>query len=311
MKNNEKNTQYNTVLGVLLALLGAILYSTKAVLVKYAYTYYEIDPVTLLMFRMLFALPFFIGIAFVTSRQEDAYQSTRKDYWQIIFLGLAGFYMASFLDFKGLTYITASLERLILFTYPTIVVLIGVLYYKEKLKSGQLAALILTYIGIAIVYADNQSISSQNDLMTGALFVFGSAIAYALYLVGSGQLVPKMGAWKFTSNVLIVSCIAVITHYLIINGGIGELNFPIPIYIIALLMAIISTVIPTLLFSEGIRLIGASNASIIGSVGPISTITLAYIFLGERLTMIQLLGGSLVLVGVLIISLQKHSKKKG
>lgn len=302
MQKNETSIQFG---GVFIALLGAIMFSTKAVLVKYIYIFYEIDPVTLLMLRMLFALPFFMAIAIVSSRKKESYQITRKDYFQIIFLGILGFYLASFFDFQGLTYITASLERLILFTYPTIVVLIGVLYYKEKLKTPQLIALILTYIGIAIVYANNQSVTSQSDLMTGSFLVFCSAVTYAIYLVGSGQLVPRMGTWKFTSNVLIVSSLAVIVHYLIINQGIGNLNFPIQVYGLALLMAIVSTVIPTLLFSEGIRLIGASNAAIVGSVGPISTISLAYIFLDERLTLIQMLGGILVIGGVLIISLQK------
>jgi drug/metabolite transporter (DMT)-like permease len=292
-------------LGVVIALLGAVMFSTKAVFVKLAYQH-DIDSVTLLMFRMLFALPFYIVIAFVVSKQKNEYELTKKDYKSILLLGIAGYYLASFLDFQGLKYISASLERLILFTYPTIVVLIGVFFYKEKITRNQIIALVLTYIGIAIVFLGNEDSSITFDnLVLGGLYVGTCAISYAIYLVGSGQIVPKLGTWKYTSYVLIVACVFVILHYLVANQGIGNLDFPIQVYIYAILMATISTVIPTLLISEGIRLIGASNASIVGSVGPISTIVLAYIFLDERLTLVQMLGGVLVLGGVLLISIQK------
>ena len=302
---NKGTATYSQFLGVIIALLGAIMFSTKAVFVKLAYQH-DIDSVTLLMFRMLFALPFYIVIAFISSKQKNEYQLTRKDFQSILLLGIAGYYLASFLDFQGLQYISASLERLMLFTYPTIVVLIGVFFFKEKITRNQIIALVLTYIGIAIVFLGNEdsSITSSN-LVLGSVYVLGCAISYSIYLVGSGQIIPKLGTWKYTSYVLIVACVFVILHYLIANQGIGNLDFPREVYIYAFLMATISTVIPTLLISEGIRLIGASNASIVGSVGPVSTIILAYIFLGERLTLIQMLGGVLVLGGVLLISMQK------
>ena len=302
---NKGTATYSQFLGVIIALLGAIMFSTKAVFVKLAYQH-DIDSVTLLMFRMLFALPFYIVIAFISSKQKNEYQLTRKDFQSILLLGIAGYYLASFLDFQGLQYISASLERLMLFTYPTIVVLIGVFFFKEKITRNQIIALVLTYIGIAIVFLGNEdsSITSSN-LVLGSVYVLGCAISYSIYLVGSGQIIPKLGTWKYTSYVLIVACVFVILHYLIANQGIGNLDFPREVYIYAFLMATISTVIPTLLISEGIRLIGASNASIVGSVGPVSTIILAYIFLGERLTLIQMIVGVLVLGGVLLISMQK------
>ena len=301
----NKKTATSQFWGVVIALLGAVMFSTKAVFVKLAYEY-DIDSVTLLMFRMLFALPFYIVIAFISSKKRNDYQITRKDFRNILLLGIVGYYMASFLDFQGLKYISASLERLILFTYPTIVVLIGVFYFKARITRSQVIALLLTYIGIAIVFLGNDDSSiTSNNLLLGSLYVIGCAIAYAIYLVGSGQLLPKLGTWKYTSFVLIVACVFVILHYLVANQGIGNLDFPRQVYIYAILMATMSTVIPTLLISEAIRLIGASNASIVGSMGPISTIVLAYIFLGERLTLIQMLGGVLVLGGVLIISMQK------
>ncbi|MGB0983695.1 MAG: DMT family transporter [Saprospiraceae bacterium] len=305
----SKSIRYNQILGVLIALVGSIMFSTKAVFVKFAYQYYQIDSITLLMFRMLFSLPFFLVIATITTRQSDAYQMTRNDYFKILTLGVLGYYLASLFDFIGLQYITASLERLILFTYPTVVVFIGVFYFKEKLSRNQILALLLTYLGIAIVFIGNQSITSRSDLITGSIFVAMSAFFYGVYLAGSGQLIPKIGTWRYTSYALTVSCLSVIIHYLIANQGIGNLTYPYQIYVICLLMATISTVIPTLLVSEGIRRIGASNTSIVGSTGPISTIVLAYIYLGERLTLVQILGAILVLFGVLLISLQKHREQ--
>jgi len=303
----RKQSSKTQITGVLLAICGSILFSTKAVFVKLAYQY-EVDSVTLLLLRMLFALPFYLGIAVYHSRKKEAYKITKKDYLVIFFLGIVGYYLSSLLDFIGLQYITASLERLILFAYPTIVVIIGVFYYKEKINRSQLIALLLTYIGIGIVFIGNVSITNQHNLIIGSLLVGLCAITYAIYIVGSGQLVPKMGTWLFTSYVLSISSIAVILHYLIQNQGIGNLDLPIEVYGYGLLMATLSTVIPTLFVAESIRLIGASNLAIISSVGPISTITLAWLFLDERLTFVQLLGGLLVLCGVVFITVSRKKK---
>jgi len=307
MSEKINTGKYHQLWGVFIALLGAILFSTIAVFVKLAYQY-GVDALSLLLFRMLFSLPIFLAIAIYISTKKDTYKLKLKDYIQIALLGILGFYLASLFDFIGLQYISASLERLILFIYPTLVVLIGVFFFREKLTGLQIIALILTYIGILIVFAGNVEVGEKDKLYLGAVLVLGSAIFYAIYLVGSGRLLPKMGSWLFTSYALTVSSTAVIVHYLISNQGIASLNFPYQVYMYAGLMASISTVIPTFLVSEGIRLIGASNASIVGSIGPVSTITLAYIFLGERLTTVQMLGGVLVLGGVLFISVQQKQK---
>lgn len=294
------------ILGIGLAFLGAVLFSTKAVLVKVAYRDFDIDPISLLMLRMLFALPIYLGIALFVSQQKGVYKPNRKDYFQIIFMGVIGYYLASLFDFIGLQYITASLERLILFIYPTIVVLIGIVFYKEKITRSQVIALLLSYVGIVIVFIGNVDITDQRNLWIGSTLLFFCALTYAIYFVGSGQLLPKMGTWLYTSHVLTVSCVTVIIHYFIQSSeAAAALDYPSKIYWIAFLMASISTVIPTLLTSEAIRMIGASNSAIIASVGPISTIALAYIFLGERLSPLQMLGGILVLGGVVFLSVQR------
>lgn len=301
---SEKHRQ---LLGVLLAFFASIMFSTKAVFVKLAYQY-DIDAVSLLLLRMLFSLPFYIGIAFYATQKSSTYQPTRKDYLKVLFLGIMGYYVASLFDFLGLQYITASLERLILFAYPTFVVLIGVFYFKEKINRSQIIALLLTYLGIVIIFIGNVDITSQRNLIIGSILIFLCAFTFAIYIAGSGQLLPKLGTWRFTSYALIVSSVAVILHYLILNHGLGQFNYPYQIYVIAILMAVVSTVIPTLLTSEGIRLIGSSNVAIVASVGPISTIVMAYFFLGERLTLVQLIGGVLVLFGVVFVSVARKKK---
>ena len=296
--------QKQRLVGIALAFFGSILYSTKAVFVKLAYQY-NVDAVSLLLMRMIFSLPFYLGIAIYISRQSSNYRLTRHDYQQLFVLGIIGYYLSSYLDFKGLEYITASLERLILFIYPTIVVLIGYFFYKEKISWSQIIALILTYIGIAVVFIGNVEIGNQEDLVIGSILIILCSIFFAVYMVGSGQILPRIGTWRFTSYALTISSVAVIIHYFIENKGVGSFNYPLPVFGYSFLMATISTVVPTLLISEAIRRVGASNVAIIASVGPISTITLAWIFLDERLAVIQILGGVLVLTGVVFISVSR------
>ena len=299
--------QKQRLVGIVLAFVGSILYSTKAVFVKLAYQF-DVDAVSLLLMRMMFSLPFYLGIAIYISRQSSNYRFTRQDYQQLFILGIIGYYLSSYLDFKGLEYITASLERLILFIYPTIVVLIGYFFYKEKISRSQIIALILTYIGIAVVFVGNVEIGNREDLVIGSILIVLCSIFFAIYMVGSGQILPRIGTWRFTSYALTISSVAVIVHYFIENKEVGSFNYPLPVFGYGFLMATISTVIPTLLISEAIRRVGASNVAIIASVGPISTITLAWVFLDERLAVTQILGGFLVLAGVVFISV---SRKKG
>ncbi len=289
-------------------LFGSIMFSVKAVLVKLAYQY-DIDTLSLLALRMSFSLPFFVGIAVYSTQKNKKLESpvmlSNKDWGALAFLGILGYFAASYLDFLGLQYISASLERLILFCYPTIVLLLNVVIFKEKINRTQIIALLITYIGISIVFAEGLSISQQPNFILGGFLVFCCAITYAIYLVGSGRLLPRLGTLRFTSHAMIFACLAVIIQHGIMQQW-QLFDFAPQVYLYAFLMAVLATVIPTLLISEGIRVIGASNASIIGSVGPISTIILAYIFLGERLGFWQWFGAIVVIGGVLLISLQKE-----
>lgn len=291
---------------------GSITFSIKAVLVKLAYQY-DVDTLSLLTLRMGFALPFFVAIAIYSTKKNSKLVTpvvlSNKDWGALAFLGIIGYFAASYLDFWGLKYISASMERLILFMYPTIVLLLNAVFFKEKINRIQIIALLITYVGISIVFAQGLSITQQPNFIFGGFLIFCCSVTYSIYLVGSGQLLPRLGTLRFTSHAMIFACLSVIIQHGIMQQW--QLSgFAPQVYIYAFLMAVTATVLPTLLVSEGIRVIGASNASIIGSVGPISTILLAYIFLGERLVFWQWIGAIIVIGGVLLVSLQKQKKKK-
>jgi drug/metabolite transporter (DMT)-like permease len=192
------------------------------------------------------------------------------------------------------------LERLILFIYPTLVVILSALFFKKRISRREYIALLLSYIGIAIVFVSDLNLQ-QKDLWLGAGLIFASAFTYAIYLMGSGMLIPKLGSMRYTSYAMIVSTLAVCIHYLC-SSDMKLFSFSKEVYMLSAAMAIFSTVVPAMLLSEGIRMIGSGRASIIGSVGPVSTIILAYIFLGEDISLYQLLGTVLVLAGVLTVS---------
>lgn len=296
------------IVGAVLVFLGAILFSTKAVLVKLAYRY-EVDSISLLALRMLFSLPFFLLVAALSGRhkKKQGLSLRPRDWRHILMLGVLGYYLASLLDFLGLQYITASLERLILFVYPTLVLLIGAVVYREPVSRRQLGALILTYLGITIAFSEGLSMNGGPNFILGAGMIFFGALAYAAYIVGSGRMLPRIGTLRFTSLAMTASAAAILIHHGIAYQW-ALFGFPPPVYGLAVLMALIATVIPSFMISEGIRNIGSGNASIIGSIGPISTIVLAYIFLGERLGWLQWAGTVLVIAGVLVITMQKRSK---
>ncbi len=290
-------------LGFLVGILGIVLFSSKAVMVKLLYQR-DVPMITALFLRMVFSFPFYVFILISTSKKNTNTRVSTKEYLWIVFFGFTGYYLASLFDFIGLTYIKASLERVILFVYPTIVLLFNYLFLKEKISKQQLIATMVTYLGIAITFGAELSISGANVLL-GGFFVLLSAITYASYLVGSGWLLPKIGVVRFTSIVMLVSCICVFIHYAITSET-SILEYSSEVYILGFLIAILATVIPSFLVSWSIKLISSSNFAILASLGPVSTIVLAVIFLDEYLSFFQLLGTLIVIVGVLLIS--KHKR---
>lgn len=285
--------------GVLFVALGAICFSAKAIFIKLAYAQNDIDAISLLTLRFAYALPFFIGIAAWQYRKGTLRTVKKRDWGYIAILSMLGYYLASWLDFKGLQYITAGLERIILFIYPTLVVLFSTLFLKKSITKKSVLALCITYLGIIII-ASEPRIFEAPDFLKGGLLILVSAITYALYLVFGGELINKYGSVNFNSISMILSSVYVLLHF----GFVSELNlFELPkgAHLWGLTLGIVSTVIPTFLVMEGIKLLGASRGSIVASIGPVSTIILGYVFLGEILSPQELIGSALVLAGVLLI----------
>jgi len=291
---------------ILITASGVILFSSKAVLIKLAYQY-SVDSISLLLLRMLFALPFYVMIFLIRRGEWKENPITKKQFYILIGLGFLGYYLASLFDFLGLTYITASLERLILFSYPTFVLLISRLVLKKKITRAQFISIMITYAGIAIIFIDRGGIvaGSISDITKGSMLVFLSAIAYASYLVGSGTLIEKVGSVRLTTYSMLFSCLAVVIHYLL-TSEVDLFSYQLEVYIYSFLMAVIATVIPSFLINEGIRRMGAPNVSIVGSLGPVSTIILSMIFLGEALTLLQYAGAIVIIFGVVVIAQSKR-----
>jgi len=303
-----KSFRNSYLLAIALVVLGSILFSTKAIVIKLSYVH-NIDSLSLLGLRMLFSLPFFIGVLLMPRKTPATGQISKKDWFSILLVGILGFYCASYLDFIGLQYISASLERMVLYIYPTMVLLISSLVFQKKISRIQWLALAITYLGIGLIFSGKISETGNSNPLLGAVFVFFAALTYAMYLVGSGQLLPRIGTRRFTSYSMIAAAVVVLAHNTLMNG-LNLFSYPLEIYILVTFMAIFATVVPTYMISEGIRIIGANNASIIGAIGPVSTIILAYIFLGERLYPIQWLGTLIVIFGVLSITTNKNKARK-
>ena len=286
--------------GLLCAVLAAVGFSFKAILVKLAYRY-GVDAETLLALRMAFSLPFFIALGWMSAHRAT-HRLTPPDWAWLFGLGLLGYYLASYLDFLGLRYISAALERLILFVYPTLVVLLSALWLGQPLTRRVLGALALCYAGITLAVAHDLHLAgSARDLALGGSLVFGSALSYALYLLGSGQVVGRLGAMRVTALASLIACGLGIGQFLLLRP-LAALAQPWPVYGLALAMALFSTVLPIWAISEAIRRIGAGPVAMTGSLGPIVTLLLAWLLLDEALGVAQLAGAALVIVGVTVMA---------
>lgn len=288
--------------GFLLTFTGAVLFSTKAIIVKKAFADIHTDALTLLMLRMLCALPFYAVSLYFTHQNQQHASLTRKQWWQLVLLGLFGYYLSSWLDFEGLQYVSAGLERLILFLYPTFVVLINTFFFRQKINGTQKIALLLTYTGIGIAYFGELSADISNPgFFLGSLLIFICAVTYAVYLVGSGKLIPKIGASRFTVYSMLTATVCVFIHFALQNNWSVLQEGGSRLWLYSLFLGIIATVIPSFLLSAGMKRIGSNNVAIISSIGPVSTIVQAHFVLGEKIFAAQVAGTVLVIAGVLLI----------
>lgn len=285
--------------GVALAVVAAFGFSFKAILVKLAYPY-GVDAVTLLALRMVFALPVFLWVGFSASRNAPAL--TRRDWLAVALLGVLGYYGASILDFLGLKYISAGLERLILFTYPTLTLLFGVVLHGHSVSRREAVALALCYAGIAAAFAhDLQLTGGSSAVWIGGGFVFASSVSYALYLSGSAGMIARLGAARFTALAMLVSTAATGGHFLA-TQPLTALVQPWPVYAFGAGMGLFSTVLPVFAQSGAIRRIGSGQAALVGMVGPLLTIVFAWLLLDEGFSVAQMAGVALVVAGVAAVS---------
>jgi len=291
-----------TLAGFLITIIGSILFSTKAIIVKVAFAHTHMDALTLLMLRMSFSLPFYL-VAVLLARNEKLTPLTTHQWLGVIGLGLFGYYLSSLFDFVGLQYVTAGLERLILFLYPTFAVLINAFVFKQPVVRTQKIALLLTYTGIGIAYFGEFNIDISNpNFLRGSFLIFLCSITYSVYIVGSGRMIPGVGVTRFTAYAMLASTAGVFTHYAISGGGLHALQQgSTPIIGYGVLLATIATVLPTFMMSAGMKKIGSNNVAIISAIGPVSTIIQAHFILGEKIFLAQIAGTVLVIIGVILI----------
>lgn len=305
MHTHTAETSRNALIGSLLVLAAAVTVSSKAIMVKLAYAH-GVDAETLIALRMLFSMPFFLALAFWAYMSGTAAQITARDGWLIAVLGVIGGYAPMWFDFAGLAYVSAGLERIILFLYPTMVVLISAAIYKHRIGRREVIALLASYLGVALAVGHDLSMlkSGAAETLLGVLLVAISALIYAAYLVFSGRVIPRVGTANFTAYTMLMAGVASGTHFAVTEHKLSILSLPTQVYEIALLMAVVATVLPAIMLNAGIHRLGSNKASLVSSVGPVSTILLASIFLGEGITLMQLAGTGLVMAGVLVISVK-------
>lgn len=301
MPDRETRSGTYRIVGLALAIFAAVFFSFKSVLIKLAYGY-GVDPTILITLRMLFSLPFFIGVALYSRRDAALNPVSRRDVLAIIALGFSGYYASSMLDFLSLQYVSASLERLILFLYPTMVLLISVLLLKRKVSRREIVALVCSYTGIVMVFVHDLKTGAPNDdLFAGGALVFGGALLYAMYLISSSDTISRVGSARFTAYAMTIACLCVIVQFLLLHP-LTSLALPWQVYAYGLAIALVSTVLPIFMTSEALKRIGAMKVSMLGALGPVATIFADVWIMGAHITVWQIAGSAMVLIGVWIIS---------
>ncbi|MCV6601214.1 MAG: DMT family transporter [Cohaesibacter sp.] len=300
----------NLWIGIALAAIGSLLFSTKAIFAKLAYAAGDLPVETMLALRMSIALPFFLITGLRLLQKEPARRTLLSPGLLIKtgLIGILGYYCASFLDFSGLKYLTAQMERLILFTYPLFVVLFGALFFKQTLTKWTILSFAISYAGLAILFSSSSS-RNNPDLTIGALFVLGSAISFALYQLLAKELITKMGSRLFTSFAMSAAAIATLMHFSLLHPLQNIwVNNEIGFYVT--LIAIFSTVIPAYMLNEALNRIGPQMVGMLGNLSPLFTTTMAIFILGEAFGPYEAIGTLVVLSGIVLFSHMDQKAKK-
>jgi len=287
--------------GIVLALVGVLAFSLKAIVVKLIYRY-DVDTLTLVALRMVFALPFFLSAAWWANRGVSAPRLTARDAALVGFLGILGYYAGSMFDFLGLQYVSAALGRLVLFLYPTVVVVLSAVFLKKAITPRIATALVVSYVGIALVLS-RAVMEQQSNIALGAMLIFCGALAYSVYLVVGSRVLQRIGSMRFTALAMSAATAVCVGHYLAVRP-LAVPALPANVYALILLLATVCTVLPVFATSEALRRLGANLVAIVGAAGPVATILLGFIILDETMTVIQLAGAALVVGGVLLVTIR-------
>ena len=289
--------------GMLFALGGVISFAFRPVIIKLGYEAAPVSATTLLFLRMALSFPFFAAVA---AWMHGGPPIARRDWIGIVALGFLGYYLASLLDFLGLQYVSAGLGRLIMFVYPTIVVILSAIFLAKRPTRREIGALALTYAGIALVLSAKLGGGPEQRLfLLGAALVFGASTCYAIYLVTGSQLVKRVGTMRFTAYTMMVSTVPALVQFALLESP-DSLVLPGRLWLYAALLAIACTVLPVFLVAEALKRIGANHFALIGALGPVTTVLADFLFLEGGLTPVQMLGGALVIGGVLLVSVKRN-----
>jgi drug/metabolite transporter (DMT)-like permease len=284
-------------------LFGVLAFSVRPILIKLSYDAHPITPTTLLFLRMAISLPFFLATAWWLRRDKP--RLTARDWTGVAALGFLGYYGASFLDFLGLQYVGAGVGRLILFLYPTLVLVLSFAFLRKRPTGKQLVALILTYAGIALVVSDQVGATREGRLfLLGVLLVFASSLCYATYLVAGSELVKRIGSMRFTAYSMAVATAPAVVQFFIFDG-LASLELPAEIWAYAAILGTFSTVLPVFLQAEALKRIGATEFALIGAISPVSVAVMSAAGLDEPFGARQAAGAALVIFGVLLVSLKR------
>jgi drug/metabolite transporter (DMT)-like permease len=288
--------------GIAFAIAGVLAFSLRPILIKLSYAAHPVSPATLLFIRMTLALPFFAVAAWWLRRQEPALRP--RDWIAVGALGVLGYYAASYVDFVGLQYVGAGVGRLILFLYPTLVLLLSFVFLHKKPARREIVALVLSYAGIALVVSSQVDATHGGRLFAwGALLIFAGALGYAVYLVAGSQVVKRVGSMRFTAYSMVIASVPAVLQFFVLED-LSALQVPTAVWGYSIVLATFCTVLPVFLVAEALRRIGANQFALIGAVGPVSAAVTSAIGLDEPFTWLQAVGGLLVISGVLLVSLR-------
>ena len=304
-ENSFDNSEQRYILAFFLTLIGAVMFSSKGLFIKFAYQY-QVDAVTLLVIRMGISVPVYLMIGLYSERFNKQ-RISRQQMLAIAAFGIVGYYIASYLDMQGLQYISVSLERVVLYLYPTFVLLLSVIVLKQMITLKDVISILLAYSGIILIF--NETIHHQiNDMVIGAGLVALSALAFAVFLLGSDRHIKIVGSVRFTAYAMSAAGAAVFLHYALSDrSGLFEQHQQ--VYYWGAVLALISTIIPTFFMAYGMKVLGAKKVSLLGVIGPVSTMILGVIFLGDHLSNVQIGGSTLVVMAVTFIVISNKADK--